>query len=163
MFTCRRSGLGVENDDPGISYIGPDGNIYTAVVVFRVPEGTSKTIRLDFSLPRSERRLEVIPSARLRPITYRVNGAAFNDAVPMKLDLQQLAPDSGPAPLWLVIGLLLFGLGAGFLGDGWGRTAIAGDGIAARRAKIDANLGWWLLVFGLAMLAVQVAIYITAP
>jgi hypothetical protein len=45
--------------------------------------------------------------------------------------------------------LLLFGVGVAFAGDGWGRES-----------RVDAGIGWWLTVCGVAMIAVQLAIFI---
>jgi hypothetical protein len=155
-----RSVLGVKNDDPGISYIGPDGNVSAAVVELRVPQGTSKTVRFEFFLPNSERTLEIVPSARLRPITYAMNTLSFNDAVPITLNLERLARNE-PTPAWLLMGLLLLGLGMGLVGDAWGRMAVAVDDPASRRARIDASVGWWIAVSGLALIAVYVGLWIT--
>ena len=47
--------------------------------------------------------------------------------------------------------------------DAWGRAAVGGDDAAARRrAKVDANIAWWLMIVGLAMVVIQVAIYARA-
>jgi hypothetical protein len=46
----------------------------------------------------------------------------------------------------MVVGLLLFGVG----------TVLYGE----RRARFDREIAWWLLVVGIAMCAVQIAIFV---
>jgi hypothetical protein len=91
-----------------------------------------------------------------------MNTLSFNDAVPITVNLERLARNE-PTPAWLLMGLLLLGLGMGLAGDAWGRMAVAVDDPASRRARIDGNLGWWIAVSGLALMAVYVGLWITPP
>jgi hypothetical protein len=58
----------------------------------------------------------------------------------------------------MIIGLLFVGVGIGRTGDAWSRTTQA----ASRLARIDASIGWWLIVCGSAMVAVQLTIFVRA-
>lgn len=149
-----RDTLDIKHDDPSWNAWAMDGDLQVTTFIARAPAGSSRTIELSFLLPDDETSITVQPSARLRPVVWSWDGYVFDDREPVSLSLVrvEVGPED-PLPGWLLSGLLLFGFGGALAGDAWGRPA-------TRQARIDANLGWWLLVIGLAMMAAQTAIYI---
>jgi hypothetical protein len=133
-----------------------DGDLQATTFIARASAGSTRTIDLSFLLPGQDTSVSVLPAARLQPVKWSWDGQTFDDRVPYTLDLSRIGvgPEA-PRAGWLVSGLVLFGFGAALAGDAWGRPG-------ARQAKVDAHLGWWLLVVGVAMMTVQMAIFVTA-
>jgi hypothetical protein len=152
-----RDTFDIKHDDPSWNVWAMDGDLQATTFIARAPEGSSRTIDLSFSLPADDTSITVVPTARLAPVTWNWGQYRFDDRFPtaVNLGVVPVGPEA-PRPGWLLSGLLVFAVGVGFTGDAWGRTG-------TRQAKFDANLGWWLLVTGLAMVVVQTAIYVTAP
>ena len=143
-------------DDPPYTSSAIDGDLSATTFTTRVPMDTTKTVHLSFTLPGHETSVNIIPAARISPSDWTWDERHFNDLLPTPLNVGSVPVGSeAPRPGWMLSGLLLLGIGAALAGDAWGRPA-------TRQSRIDANLGWWLLVFGLAMLVVQVAIFVTA-
>jgi hypothetical protein len=90
-------------------------------------------------------------------VTWTWNQFRFDDTFPTALDLRgvPLGPEA-PRPGWLLSGLVLFAVGVGLAGDALGRAS-------SPRAVFDTNVGRWVLVTAVAMVVVQVGIYVTAP
>jgi hypothetical protein len=153
-----RSAFDFTHDEPPYTSSATDGDLTVTTFTTRVPMGSTKMVRMSFMLPGKDSTITVVPSARITPVQWTWTWhSTFNDAFPTTLDLGALPVGAkAPRPGWLLSGLLLFALGGALAGDAWGRAG-------TRRARIDANLGWWLLVIGLALMTVQAAIYITAP
>lgn len=140
----------LDNSDPNWTSWATDGPLQATTFTARVPEGTSKTISVAFSLPASTTRLTVLPSARVAPATWRAgNLGTFRDLTPTTLDLDAVPTGEVPGnAAWMVVGLLLFGVGAVLYGE--------------QRERTGREVAWWLLVVGVAMCAVQLAMFITA-
>jgi Protein of unknown function (DUF4012) len=147
----------IVRNDPSWCCWAQDGVVQVTAFIAKAPEGTTRTINVSFALPADQTKINVVPSARLRPAVWSWDGQTFSDLVPRTMDLSVVpAGPPGPRAGWLVTGLLLFGAGAVLTGNAWGRPT-------SRQTRIDANLGWWLVAVGVAMVAAQIAIYFTAP
>jgi hypothetical protein len=156
VVNLPRDALDIVHDDPSYTSSAQDGPLSVTTFTTRVPIGTTKTIKLSFTLPGQLTTINVIPSARITPVTWTRNRLHFDDTFPTPLDLSIFPVGAeAPRPGWLLSGLLLFAIGAALEGDATGRAD-------ARQAKVDAHLGWWLVVVGVAMMTVQMAIFVTA-
>ena len=152
----------IAHDDPSWTSAAEDGTVLGDDVHRAPPVGSAQRCTFRSRCPLARRPSMSSRPGRILPATWTWGGRRFNDTFPTALNLGAVAVGpEGPLPGWLLSGLVLFAFGAALTGDAWGRAAIATDGVAGRRAKIDSNLGWWLLVLGLAMVAVQITIYIT--
>ena len=47
---------------------------------FEIPRGETRRVALEFSMPKEEVTALILPSGRVRPVEYEVNGVATNDA-----------------------------------------------------------------------------------
>jgi hypothetical protein len=151
----------IVHDDPTWTSAAIDGPLQATTFTARAPVGTTKTINVSFLLPDGETKVNVVPSARLRPATWRVGSNTFNDLFPTTVDLAavQTHPHA-PTSLWLIVALGVFALGAALAGDAWGRAAVMDAEHVSPRAAFDASVGWWLMAIAVATLAAQVAIYV---
>lgn len=61
-------------DFPSFSQVGPDGPLYGAGTAVRVPLGESRTFTVSFDLPADQYTLTVLPSARLVPTMWTLDG-----------------------------------------------------------------------------------------
>jgi hypothetical protein len=145
-------------DFPPYTSSAIDGELSATTFTVRVPMGSTQTVHMSFMLPGAQTAVTVVPSARITPGQWTwPRHMRFNDAFPTTLDLGVVPTGTpSPRPGWLLSGLVLFAIGSGVAGDAWGRPG-------TRRRRVDANLGWWLLVVGAAMMTVQAAVYVTAP
>jgi hypothetical protein len=75
------------NADYGFSHAGAEPPLQSAGIVWRIPEGQTRTTRITFSLPGDAFSLKIVPSARLVPTTWNYEGQEFDDAQPVELDL----------------------------------------------------------------------------
>jgi hypothetical protein len=76
---------------------GADPPLQMAANRFRIPLGQTTRVAFDFSMPKSSIGAIVLPSGRVRPVTYVVNGQKVTDAVPVPvLWVQTKGPDNGP-------------------------------------------------------------------
>jgi hypothetical protein len=56
-------------------------------------------VSFEFSLPKDWNAAVILPSGRVRPVTYDVNGVTVTDAAPATVLWQQpKGPDNGPGP-----------------------------------------------------------------
>lgn len=74
----------------GITNHGRDGPMYAAATIVRVPEGETKEVVFEFSLPLGQERLTVIPSARLFGTEWRFGDEERVDALPFEIDLADI-------------------------------------------------------------------------
>lgn len=74
----------------GFTHHGPDGPMYAAGTILRVPEGRARTVEISFSLFDGRDTLTVIPAARLRPTRWLVDGEERLDVLPFEIDLAAL-------------------------------------------------------------------------
>lgn len=76
-------------DFPGFSQSGPDGPLYVSGTVVHVPLGESRTYTVEFILPGDQYFLTVLPSARVRPTVWTINGSdPLLDFVAFRYDLE---------------------------------------------------------------------------
>jgi hypothetical protein len=95
------------NPEP-IARKGTDGPLQVLAIADHVPVGESRTEHFEFTLPPSQRYLEILPSTRLRTIVYEVNGEHFTDIYPKKLDLDEITrPEPSKVPTAASAGALL--------------------------------------------------------
>ena len=74
--------------EAGFTHHGRDGPMYAAGTILRVPEGTTTTVEVEFSLPATHDVLQVIPSTRLQPSVWEWgDGLSRDDAVPFEIVL----------------------------------------------------------------------------
>src|SRR5439155_22751036 len=116
-------------------------DLQVTTFIARAPVGTTRTIDLSFAMPVWDTQLDLVPSARLRPMKWTWGQFHFDDLLPKPLSIGAVHVRLDPHPGWAIAGLLPFAFGAALLGDGWGRAAVAavagdGDEVARRRARI---------------------------
>lgn len=155
-------------DSPGFRTQGVDGPMQVRTFLVDVPTGTTLQRTVEFSLPRSQPTMVLLPSARLDPLPLTVDGVAtVTDEVPLPITwlaaIPPPAPDEG-APLavrLLVINGLLLTLATATLSAvDVRRRARAGSG-ARELWRLTAGLATAALVaFALAGLA---ALMLAAP
>ena len=96
-------------DPPGFRTKGLDGALQVRSFLLDVPLGTTATRHIDFSLPRSQPELTLLPSARLEGVPLTVDGVArVTDAEPTRLTWLAAHPpgedDRAPAAVrWAVV------------------------------------------------------------
>ena len=61
---------------------GPDPPLQMAAKRFEIPRGETRSVALEFSLPAGYFGALIMPSGRVHPVDYLVNGVAVTDAVP---------------------------------------------------------------------------------
>ncbi len=148
------SAYDVQNAVPGLTRLARDGPVLAAGMVLRIPRGETQRITLSFSLPLDVDALSIVPSTRLKPIAYRLNGSAYSDALPTRIALAPLTPAPQPTA-WLLVGLTLLGIGAVVAGGASATRAASlssGETLLARRAKVDVWTGEILIAISVAML-----------
>jgi hypothetical protein len=69
--------------------------MYAVGSIIRVPEDSTKTVVVEFSLPLGREILTVIPSSRLYGATWTWGDAAQIDTLPFHLDLGDTDPPEG--------------------------------------------------------------------
>jgi hypothetical protein len=161
-----RAAYDIVHDDPTWTSAANDGPLQATTFTARVAEGTTRRFQVSFVVPGSMPTVNIVPSARISPVRWSYGTEHFGDVLPTAVDLTKMPAPPGPLPGvgWLLAGLVLFAVGAAFAGDGWGRAAAvrADETLVSPRARFDANVGWWMMMLGLAMLAAQIVIYIRA-
>jgi hypothetical protein len=144
----------VVNLVPGLTRLARVGPVAAAGVVVRIPRGQTQVTRLSFSLPLSVDAFDIVPSTRLSPIIYDLNGHLFSDRLPTRVALAPLTPEKQPTG-WLLVGMVLLGLGVIATGGALstlGTVRADGDAIAVKRAAIDGWTGLLILATALWML-----------
>ena len=145
----------VENRVPGLTRLARDGPAAAAGIVLRIPRGQTQVTRVSFSLPLSVDAIDIVPSTRLSPIIYRLNGRVFSDRLPSRVALAPLTPEEQPIG-WLLVGMVLLGFGVlatGGAASTRGMARAEGNSIAVRRAAIDVWTGYLVLATAAGMLA----------
>ena len=92
LFYLPTSAFDIGNANPGFMTGGNDGPATVAGMIYIVPQGTTKTVEVDFTLPNADTTVELLPSARLRPERYTINGTVLTDAVPVEAKLDPNYP-----------------------------------------------------------------------
>ena len=76
-----KGAYGVRSLDQPFSEEGWDPPLYMAAKRIDIPRGESVRVALEFSLPGEYVGAQILPSARVRPVPYLVNGIPLTDAV----------------------------------------------------------------------------------
>jgi hypothetical protein len=87
LFYLPTNAVDIGNADPGFTTDGNDGLATVGGMFSLVPQGTTKTISVDFTLPNADAIVQLLPSSRLRPQRYTINGVTVTDAVPIPVPL----------------------------------------------------------------------------
>lgn len=133
-----------------LSSMGTDGPTTVANLWLRVPEGTSGDVAIEFTVPDDLRSVEVIPSARIRPTTYRVGPVTVTDQAPASVPLPRVA-DVFPQEAKLVEASALVVFFSALVLWVHRSRRLAGPDPDLDAAEIDARLARALLVFSLAL------------
>ncbi|MEY2449140.1 MAG: hypothetical protein QOH79_2616 [Acidimicrobiaceae bacterium] len=88
LFYLPAAAFNIENREPGFGTAGTDGPMNVAGMTYVIAQGETRTVEVDFTLPNSHTAIELLPSARLRPERYTINGRPYTDAVPVNADLE---------------------------------------------------------------------------
>ena len=135
--------------------IGPDGPLYVVSILFRVDPGKPATWHYEMTLPASVSTLHVLPSARLAPVQWTINGQRANDSFPFPIDFDQLPYPTPPASHWyLFAAMVAFGLALLYAGSA---TVDRNSEVSRVLAPVAANTAQWLAVAGTALLIAQLA------
>jgi hypothetical protein len=120
---------------------GVDGGLQVRTFLTDVPMGTTFERAVDFSLPRSQAAMLLLPSARIEPLPLTVDGTfTVTDDVPTVVSWLAATPPPAPstgAPL--AVRLLV---GAGLVLSAVAAAAVA---VAVRRRSVDhaADIATW--------------------
>lgn len=93
-LSIPKSATDLVHPDP-LAKAGTDGPLQVMAIADAAPNGERRTEHFEFSLPASQRVLQILPSARLNPIDYTLGSRSFNDLFPRTIDL---AAAAAPAP-----------------------------------------------------------------
>jgi len=85
LFYLPASAYKITSYKPEFSTQGNDGGMIVAGMIFIVPYSETTNVHISFLLPPSQRTVTVLPSSRVRPVQFVVNGKHYSDAVPTKL------------------------------------------------------------------------------
>jgi hypothetical protein len=88
LFYLPSAAFNIQNDNPRFSTSGTDGPATVGGMIYIIRQGETKTVEVDFTLPNSDATVELLPSARLRPEQFTINGKPFTDAVPVDVRLE---------------------------------------------------------------------------
>jgi hypothetical protein len=88
LFYLPNAAYDIGNASPGFVTGGSDGPATVAGLIYIIPQGETRSVAIDFTVPNSDTGVELLPSARLRPEQFTINGRIFTDAVPVKVSLQ---------------------------------------------------------------------------
>lgn len=83
----------IRTPDREFSEIGPDPPLEMAAARFEIPRGQTERVTFVFSLPEDWPGALVLPSGRVRPIEYEINGTKVTDAVPTPVFWEDPAAD----------------------------------------------------------------------
>lgn len=132
-------------DSHPVTEHGSDGVSKVIGTRVTIPRGESSTVTIRYRLPAEARALRVVPSARVRPVPWTVNGRSYDDDVRFVAPLGRFpepAAARAMAASWAAVLVALVALG--FLAAG-ARTA-APSARAIRMARVDTTTGAVLFV-----------------
>ncbi|HEX3539182.1 MAG TPA: DUF4012 domain-containing protein [Acidimicrobiales bacterium] len=85
LFYLPKSAYHIVSYQPKFSTSGSDGDMTVVGMIDTVPYAQTTTVHISFYLPTSQRTVTLVPSSRVKPEQYVVNGVHADDAVPAKL------------------------------------------------------------------------------
>lgn len=106
--------------DLPITESGRDGPMNMVGKRSFVAEGETVNLALEFSLPADHDGFLVLPSGRVRPVTYEVNGQVLDDAVPVGVTFSPPQAPGRPVAA-TALAILALGLAAAALVIAWSR------------------------------------------
>lgn len=145
LVTAQLPSQATELSMPGseVTEFGFDGTSNVIGTRFDLPRGQRRTVTTTYLLPRAHGGIRVLPSARVRPVPWSVNGIDFDDDVPTAIGFGAF-PSTPRDDGWIPIAM------AGVM------TAVAGVVVLARSARragargamVDDLTGAFLLTAG---------------
>ncbi len=81
------SAYNITSYKPEFSTAGTDGGMTVAGVIYTVPYGQTSQIHFSFQLPLSQASVNLLPSSRVAPVPYVINGLRFHDSVYRKMPI----------------------------------------------------------------------------
>ncbi len=89
MFLLPGSAYDVVPVGAGAAFdvIGTDGPVKVVGFEVRVPKGERRTFVIELSVPEAQDAVELLPSGRVQPIEYRLDGETYVDAFPTEIPL----------------------------------------------------------------------------
>jgi hypothetical protein len=88
LFYLPASAYHITSFEPKFSTAGTDGGMEVVGLIYIVPYGQTSQIHISFFLPPSQTSVTVVPSSRVVPEQYYVNGGFHtDDAVPRRLPI----------------------------------------------------------------------------
>jgi hypothetical protein len=87
LFYLPGSAYNITSYNPEFSTAGTDGGMTVVGMIYIVPYGVTSQVHITFFLPPTQTQVTLIPSSRVAPQEYSVNGATTNDAAPRKLPI----------------------------------------------------------------------------
>lgn len=149
-FTLPGAASDVDVVGGRLSRQGTDGPTDLVAVWLRVPVGGTGTAGIEFDLPASLRVVEILPSARIRPVTYTVGAHDVVDdvATPVILPLGPIQEHEPKIPQALGLSLAF----AGMLLLVTRSRRLAGPDPDLAAARVDLAIGVAFLVVGIGAL-----------
>ena len=138
--------------DEQVSEYGFDGTSWVIGTRFELPVGETRTVTTSYLLPRETPGMRVVPSARVEPVPWTLNGVPFDDATVTEVGFGPFPreQDDGWVPFALA-GVVVAAAGAAVVTMG-ARRPSSQDG-AARLTRLDNLTGAALLLMGFALVA----------
>ncbi len=87
LFYLPASAYNLTSTKPPFTTAGRDGGMTVVGMIYIVPYSETATIHISFLLPPNQDTVTLIPSSRVKPVQYVVNGAHVDDSVPKKLPI----------------------------------------------------------------------------
>ena len=96
-----KAAYGVHSLDLDFSERGEDPPLQMYAKRFEIPRGTTSRVAIEFSMPPDHVAAVILPSGRVRPVQYEVNGAMTTDGTPSVafwgLPVTEPGPPAAPA------------------------------------------------------------------
>ena len=136
--------LTLSGDSP--SEFGFDGTSWVIGKRFELPRGEQRVVTASYLLPRKIPAIRVLPSARVRPVPWTVNGIAFDDDVTTTIGFGPFVPPVRDLDWvrWAIAGVLVAAAGTTLLIRG----SVRSEANAAGLARIDHATGGALILLG---------------
>ncbi len=137
-----------------VTEYGDDGTSLVIGTRFVIPRGETRTVVTRFRLPRDVGRLAVLPSARVKPVPWTVNGTTYDDHAAFVASFGPY-PDAPDHPAWQIFALIaVLVAAAGTVTIANGARRPGADPRTARLVHIDNVTGVALCTIGFAVAVV---------